>query len=762
MCSTHSCSTIRRRRGDILNAAPAFGKDRWIFRLKPEAAKVNRARVLPVTTLAILLCSSIVLAQSTGTLVVRVVGEDGPVEHAQVRAGQAAGETNARGEIELTVPEGPTEVVVERFGFASKRVTAAVKAAGTSIVVVQLEEEAVLSENVVVTATRTTQRIQDLPIRVEVVPQEEIDEKLSMTPGDVAMMLTETNGLRVQVTSPSTGAANVRVQGLRGRYTQILADGLPLYGQAGSISVLQIPPMDLGQVEVIKGVASALYGSAALGGVINLVSRRPREDQPEREMLFNRTSHGGTDGAVWLSRKTSPSWGYTFLGGAHVQTTQDVNGDGWSDIPSYQRLVARPRLLWENQTGRSVFVTAGTMLEDRDGGTVEGAVAPDGQPFPESLNTKNLDAGVVARVPWGTSRVFTIRSSGLVMTHTHRFGESLEHDRHDTWIAEGSLNGSAGRHTWVAGTALQQDGYRNQDLPLFDYRYTSASLFAQDDYAPVPWLSASASGRLDVHSEFGTFFSPRVSILARPFTGWSARLSTGTGFYAPTPFIDEIEATGLSRLAPLGDLEPERGRSVSLDIGWKHKWLDLTGTLFRSRIDDVLLLRDNGGAAAFPVQIINAPGPGKTAGTELIARLHHGGFDLIATHMYVDSSEPDPETGIRREVPLNPRHSAGIDFLWEIEGRARIGLEAFYTGRQALDDSPYLEESRRYWLFGVIGEWRVGKARIFVNAENLADYRQTKHVPIVRPSRASDGRWLDDEWGPLDGRVVNAGARVRF
>ena len=127
------------------------------------------------------------------------------------------------------------------------------------------------------TATRTTQRIQDLPIRVEVVPQEEIDEKLSMTPGDVAMMLTETNGLRVQVTSPSTGAANVRVQGLRGRYTEILSDGLPLYGQAGSISVLQIPPMDLGQVEIIKGVASALYGSSALGGVINLVSRRPRE-----------------------------------------------------------------------------------------------------------------------------------------------------------------------------------------------------------------------------------------------------------------------------------------------------------------------------------------------------------------------------------------------------------------------------------------------------------------------------------------------------
>ena len=84
-----------------------------------------------------------------------------------------------------------------------------------------------------------------------------------MTPGDVSMMFTETNGLRVQVTSPSLGAASVRVQGLRGRYTQVLSDGLPLYGPPGTIGILQIPPMDLAQVEVIKGVASALYGGSA-------------------------------------------------------------------------------------------------------------------------------------------------------------------------------------------------------------------------------------------------------------------------------------------------------------------------------------------------------------------------------------------------------------------------------------------------------------------------------------------------------------------
>ena len=178
-------------------------------------------------------------------------------------------------------------------------------------------------------------------------------------------------------------------------------------------------------------------------------------------------------------------------------------------------------------------------------------------------------------------------------SHTHQFGETRERDRHDTWFAEGALTGTAGRHTWVAGTALEQDGYRNRDVPGFDYRYTTTAFFAQDDYAPLSWLSMSASGRVDLDSDFGAFFSPRVSVLAKPLTGWSARLSTGTGFFVPTPFIDEIDATGLSRLEPLGDLEPERGRSISLDIGWKRRALEVTGTVFKSTIDDVLLVRED-------------------------------------------------------------------------------------------------------------------------------------------------------------------------
>ena len=169
-------------------------------------------------------------AQAEGTLVVHAQSRSGPVPQAEVRAGAQTVLTvltDAMGQARLLLSAGTVDLVVSRPGFEAAHRRVVVTAGADVSVRVELEPDPAFTEDVVVTAGRTNRRIQELPLRVEVIPQEEIDEKLSMTPGDVAMMLTETNGIRVVGTSPSLGAASVRVQGLRGRYTQILADGLP-------------------------------------------------------------------------------------------------------------------------------------------------------------------------------------------------------------------------------------------------------------------------------------------------------------------------------------------------------------------------------------------------------------------------------------------------------------------------------------------------------------------------------------------------------
>jgi outer membrane receptor protein involved in Fe transport len=98
--------------------------------------------------------------------------------------------------------------------------------------------------------------------------------------------------------------------------------------------------------------------------------------------------------------------------------------------------------------------------------------------------------------------------------------------------------------------------------------------------------------------------------------------------------------------------------------------------------------------------------------------------------------------------------------MWESEGSGRVGVEVYYTGRQALEDNPYRAESRPYVVLGLLVERRVGRARLFLNAENLTDVRQTRWDPLLLPSRSPEGRWTTDAWAPLEGRALNGGVRI--
>jgi iron complex outermembrane receptor protein len=161
--------------------------------------------------------------------------------------------------------------------------------------------------------------------------------------------------------------------------------------------------------------------------------------------------------------------------------------------------------------------------------------------------------------------------------------------------------------------------------------------------------------------------------------------------------------------------------------------------------------------------IVNAELPVRSWGTELILRYRRGGLMLIATHSYTSSSEDDPEApGNRRDVPLTPRHVASFNAIWEDEARGRIGVEAYYIGRQPTDENPYRTEGAAHVLIGALAEKRLGRARVFLNLENVGNVRQTRFDPLLLPARAADGRWTVDTWAPLDGFVANGGVRVAF
>jgi outer membrane receptor for ferrienterochelin and colicins len=618
------------------------------------------------------------------------------------------------------------------------------------------EEEQRFEDETTVSATRTEKRLEDQPMRVEVLQREEIEEKLLMTPGDIVMMLNEMGGMRVQATSPSLGAASVRIQGLRGRYTRFLSDGLPLFGQqVGALGLLQIPPMDLGRVEVIKGVASSLYGAGAMGGVVNLISRKAGAER-EGDFLVNRSTRGATDAVAWYAAPLSARWGLTLLGGGHWQQQTDVDEDAWADLPGYSRGVFRPRISWDGGNGRTFFATTGVTVEDRRGGTLADAVLPAaGVPYVEALDTRRLDVGAVWQAVLGGRYVAAARTAVAQQRHDHRFGEIRERDRHRTTFGEITIRGTAGRHSWVGGAAVEHEAYRPLDVARFTYTFTTPGLFAQDDIAVAKWLVVSASGRLDRHSEYGTFFSPRLSALLRAGS-WNSRLSAGAGFFGSSPLTEETEAAGLSRLAIPVALRAEEGRSLSFDVTRTDGPASYTVTLFASRVRFPLHVEHSGSGLV----MTNLDGPTSNRGIELLGTVRSAPFSLTASYAYVRAREADQERP--RDIPLTPRHSAGIVGMWEREDAGRLGVEWYYTGVQRLEHNPYRERSEPYFVVGVLGERQIGRFRLFVNGENLTGVRQTQWDPMIRPARAADGRWTVDAWAPLEGRNINGGVRMRF
>lgn len=692
-----------------------------------------------------------------GTVVVRVTAEGRPLEGATVASEAVRGLTGRSGAATLTLPLGGHTLRISHIGFAAESLQVTV---GATPIEVNVALHAVAEElpEVVVAATRNERRVADEPTRVEVTDREDVEEQIGGSPGIISELLSEAGGVRVQRTSAGSGGASVRIRGMRGRYTKILSDGLPLFGvTTEGLGPLQIPPIDLHSVEVIKGVASALYGPTALGGVVNLVSERPTA-QPE--LVLNQTARGGSDAVWWEARPLNPRWGYTLVAGGHYQRSQDGDADGWADLNGFKRGVVRPRLFWNGAGGDSWFITSGLTAENRTGGTVGDGRLPNGSTFRDDARTRRADLGTVGRIRLDSGSVLTLRGSTTQEWRTRWYGDVRERDRRNALFGEAAVTVTRGTHVLVAGAAVERDKYTAHEAPRHDYSYAAPGVFVEHTWSPTGWFGLSSSARADFHSEYGNFVSPRISALFRRGSHWNARISAGTGVFAPTPFTEETEAIGLTPLIALA-VRAERAVGGSADIAGTVGPLELIVSVHRSVVRHPIALRAVPGSAT-EVELVNASQSTRTAGAELYARLRFEPIHVTASYTYLHATELDVENGVRRPVPLNPRHAAGLSAVFERAQDAIVGFEFYYTGRQSLADNPYRTMSKPYFTIDALIQKQLGRVILFLHGEDLNNLRQTKYDPILRPTPGPGGRWTTDVWAPLEGRVVNFGVRVQY
>ena len=656
------------------------------------------------------------------------------------------------------VPEGRYTIKISYVGMEEHEIAIQVPLPHDSPVEVILEEGGEHEEEVVVTTTRISRTIANMPTRVEVISGEELTEKGNMKPGEIRMLLSESTGIQVQQTSPTSFNAGIRIQGLEGRYTQILRDGYPLYsGFSGGLSIMQIAPLDLRQVEVIKGSASTLYGGGAIGGLVNLISKTPGKDR-ELSFLANGTSAGGLDLSGFYSERYGKS-GLTVFASRNSNKAFDPAGIGLTAIPKFSRYTINPRLfLYGSNTTVDVGITY--ITEDRTGGSTE-YIKNGGNGFFEKNNTNRITTqlGITHRLNDQATLQFKnsySRFDRKITVPSYVF-DALQQSSFSelTWNRKGT------RADWVIGANVLTDGLAEVQQsadPKRDYHYNTFGLFVQNALSIGNYMVVETGLRGDYVKQYGFELLPRLSAMFRVTPQLTARIGGGFGYKTPTIFTEEAERRQFQNILPIVEqnMKHERSVGVNWDINYRTNFGDLGFSVnhlfFYTRLNNPLVLV---GGPGFRFQYQNSTGHLDTRGMETNLRLTYGDFKLFVGYTYTDANT---HFGNAKEwLPLTAKHRLNNVLMYEIEDKLKIGLEAYHFSRQRLSDGSF---GKPYWITGFMAEKIWERFSLFINFENFTNTRQTKFDSIF--TGTIEAPVFRDIYAPVEGFVVNGGVKLRF
>lgn len=715
--------------------------------------------------LGIMLTAQVSFAQATFKVTVRdeVTKEAIAGANVTVKDTSISAITDAQGAAQLsTIPIGEQTIVIFSPGYETKELKLTFPLVDQPETVVFLKVVNEVGE-VTVVSTRTGREIDDVPTRVEAIDEEEVDEKTNMRPANVSMVLNESTGIKVQQTSATSNTQSVRIQGLDGRYTQLLKDGFPAFGGfSSSISLLDILPLDLKQVEIIKGPSATFYGGGAIAGVINFISKEP-EDRPVTSLILNQTTALGTDFSLFDARKFE-RFGYTFLGSVNYQNEYDVDDDDFTELPNTNAFTLSPRFFFYPDDKTRLIIGNTTSYQNRKGGDVfviRGQADNFHQYFENNRSIRNITTLQFDKQFVDGSRLVA-KQSFAFFDREIEIPDYLFEGRQFNSYTDLSYLRTVSDHVLVAGFNAVYDQFRetpnvNTPIPRDETRTTFGG-YVQDSFALTRKLSVEAGFRLDHLKDYGTFALPRASMLYRFTNNLSSRVSFGLGYKAPSIFTEEAETLLFRNVLPIGNtLKAERSRGGTLDVNYRNTVGEkfsyaVNQMFFYTEIEDPLVLLETAGGN---FRFISAEQPVKSRGFETNARLSYDIVKLFAGYTFTHA-KATYLTG-NQTLPLTPKSRINSALLFEREGDFKTGFEAYYTSSQFLSDG---HRTKPFWVLGIFGEKTFGKYSLFINFENITDTRQSRFTQVVFPPHQTPT--FAEIYTHTEGRVINGGIKIRL
>lgn len=712
-------------------------------------------------------------------------GEGLPGANVTVGSTNTGGSSDKDGKLELkNLPPGKLELKATFVGYRDKLIVIVIPFDKPELMIDLVPEEEELEE-IIVSTTRTNRRIEDLPLKVEVLGLEEMDEESALVPGNVASILGDLAVITIQRTNPLNGNDAIRMQGLDPQYTLVARDGLPLYGGfSGSLGVLSIPPLDLKQVEIIKGSVSTLYGGGAIAGMINIISKEPT-GKPQRTLLFNASTLKEKNLNTFFSGKLNEKTSYTLFAGANLKSAVDVNDDGFSEVPEHQNYILHPRFFFKlsDKTKLNIGLTStidnrrtGDMMAVNNSATTQHPYLRIEKTFRNVLDMQynhNFSADHV--ISFKTSVSAYQRELTVPVRFVPKF--NFKGTQYSSY-SEASDRRQLGKHTLVLGANLITESFRksaSDSVGFDDYNYVTFGAFAQDDWEVTNKFTIETGFRLDHHNVNGYFPLPRIALFYKASDKLSFRLASGAGYKAPNVLSLVDPSPTLVNNGAL--VKSEHSVGVNADINYNTVWFDdvevsLNQAFYYAQITDPIRVVTD--TVLRTTYMENQKYTGKTLGTDTYVQAKFKRWELYLGYNHTEAVQQYVSTvpgssPLNNPMPFNPKDKFSTTLAYAVHGKWRTGVEGSYFANQYTYNNLYYYDNQtaypsqrvpNFWFWAAMVERKFGFGSIVLNVENLFDARQANYGKLVEGAVTSPS--FKPIWGPLDGRVFNLSVKVNL
>lgn len=575
--------------------------------------------------------------------------------------------------------------------------------------------------------------------------------------------LQTVNGVRPQVNCSVCNTGDIHINGLEGPYTFVVIDGMPIVSGLSTVYGLSgIPNSLIERVEIVKGPASSLYGSEAVGGLINIITKKPSNAPLFSADVFG-TSWGEINADVGLSTKVGEK-ANMLLGINYFNYSNpiDNNQDGFTDVTLQDRISIFQKWNFKRKENREFSLVARYFYEDRWGGEMgwQKKFRGGDEVYGESIYTNRSELLGKYQLPSSENLM-------LSFSYTHHDQNSVYGDqeymaKQQIAFTQLTWDQTFGKHDFLSGIALRYQ-YYNDNTPATENseQFTMPSIFVQDEIRWNPKQSMLIGARYDYHPEHKNIFTPRIAYRYKSDKGDVFRVNAGTGFRVVNLFTEDHAAlSGARDVIIEEELKPEKSYNINLNylknwlINDKH-FLQLETSAWYTYFTNAILPDYD----TNPSQIIysnlkgHAISAGLSANVDLVL---NNGLKFIVGATVMDVSQT--EEGVKERQMLTekwsgtwtvsytiPEWNLDLDYTGNLYGPMRLPLVSEWDPRM-----PY---SKTYSVQNIQLTYKPGiNWQIYGGVKNLLNWTPNKGNPFII-ARANDPFDKNVQFG-ADGKAL--------